>query len=629
MSANKSVHDGKLHHETVDGRDVAKVAHLDGTVDYIDVRAVGGDLESMPAGYYYSPKFLGSFVAICLSSICAYLGWVLPANTLSIINADLGTSPNINWVASVWTLGCCVAFLLIGRLSDIFGRKWMVMFTTMLSLIGCILGACATSVNMLIGANLFNGLAAAGQLSFGITLGELVPNKHRGIVASVCFMSSLPFAVFGPVIARAFINYTTSGWRWSYYLGIIINVVTVLLFFFLYHPPTYDQLHIAGKTKWHAVREIDYIGIFLFVVGCVLFLVGLSWGGQTYPWVSAPTLCTLLLGAATVFIFVVWEVYFCTVQPLMPPRLFHNTGFVGIVIVASIGSMIYYSMTVLWPTIISTLYTTNSIEIGWQSSVVGGGILLGQFFGGIALCFLPGVKYQAIVASAIAMACITPLSALTVNTHTMCIVLGVIGLTCIGYIECVSLAGVTLVHASQDIGLATGVMGSIRSLGGAVATAMYASVLENKLAVNIPRYVGSAATAAGLPNTSLPALYTAIAAGNVTTATVPDITDTIRRAVNASLKTAYAESFKVVFYCTIPFSVIFIAAAFLVPNMEPYLHLNVAKKLQTRTDRRDASTAAAVDHEKAIAAHAEDSGAIPLESVAVAPATKQADEPAV
>jgi MFS family permease len=111
-----------------------------------------------------------------------------------LINGDIGPSENISWVATVWTLGTAVGFLLVGRLSDIFGRKWMVMGTSTLGLIGNIMGCTATSVNYLIGANLCNGLAAAGQLSFGIILGELVPNKYRGPTVTLVFLSSAPFA---------------------------------------------------------------------------------------------------------------------------------------------------------------------------------------------------------------------------------------------------------------------------------------------------------------------------------------------------------------------------------------------------------------------------------------------------
>lgn len=70
----------------------------------------------------------------------------------------------------------------------------MVQGTTILGLIGCIIGCTAQSIEQLIGANLCNGIAAAGQLSFGIILGELVPNKQRGPWITLVFLSSLPFA---------------------------------------------------------------------------------------------------------------------------------------------------------------------------------------------------------------------------------------------------------------------------------------------------------------------------------------------------------------------------------------------------------------------------------------------------
>lgn len=204
------------------------------------------------------------------------------ADTLysSLINADLGNSPNINWVATVWTLGSCIGFLLFGRISDIFGRRDVVLGTQVLGLIGCIIGSCAKSVEALIAANACNGVAAAGQLSFGIVLGELVPNRMRGPIVVLVFLSSGPFAVFGPIFARLFIENTSSRWRWSYYLGDIFSVLTLLLYFFFYHPPTYDQLHVHGKSKRQQVKELDFVGIFLFVAGCVLFLVGLSVSGH-------------------------------------------------------------------------------------------------------------------------------------------------------------------------------------------------------------------------------------------------------------------------------------------------------------------------------------------------------------
>lgn len=139
----------------------------------------------------------------------------------------------------------------------------------------------------------------------------------------------------------------------------------------------------------------------------------------------------------------------------------------------------------------------------------------------------------------------------------------------------------TLVWEPQDIGLATGVLGSIRSLGGAIATALYSSVLANELAKNLPRYVVPAATGAGLPESSVEALFAAITAGDLST--VPGIRPDIIAAVGTAVKTAYTNSFRVVFYTTIPFSAILLLSAFLVPDMEKFLSHNVAKKLQDKT----------------------------------------------
>jgi hypothetical protein len=182
----------------------------------------------------------------------------------------------------------------------------MVVGCQILGTIGMIVGATAKDINTLIGANLLNGLAAAGQLSFGIIMGELVPNKLRGPAVTIIFLSSLPFAVFGPSIARAFILHTAQGWRWSYYIGIIISTLSLILYQFFYHPPSYDQLHVHGKTKWQQFKELDFGGIFLFCAGIVLFLIGLSWGGQSYPWKSAHVISTLIVGGLTLVAFALY-----------------------------------------------------------------------------------------------------------------------------------------------------------------------------------------------------------------------------------------------------------------------------------------------------------------------------------
>ena len=150
----------------------------------------------------------------------------------------------------------------------------------------------------------------------------------------------------------------------------------------------------------------------------------------------------------------------------MPPRIFKNIGYVAVVMIAAIGAMIYYSMTVMWPTIIQTVYTTDVMAIGWQSSVVGGGVLLGQTLAGFGISYIPKVKIQTIIAAVMSAVFIASLASVNPGGHAAFIALGVMATVSIGYIDNISFPGVTLLFEAQDIGLATGALGSIRAMAG-------------------------------------------------------------------------------------------------------------------------------------------------------------------
>ncbi|KAK1045105.1 hypothetical protein LTR33_015222 [Friedmanniomyces endolithicus] len=245
--------------------------------DLVAPEALGGRQSELPRNYYRSPAFIGTLVATCLAQISGYLGWVLPANTLSLINLALGPSSNI-WLAVSWQAGFAVGFLWVGRLSDIFGRRWFFIGSSVLALIGNIIGASAQSIDMLLATNTLNGIAAAGQLSFNVVIGELVPKQQRGTYNAIVLSTSIPFAVFGPPIARAFYeNVPSLTFPMSYILGVAINVIAIVLYFFFYHPPTYELLHVNGKSKWKQLKGFDWIGSILFTAGLTIFLIGLNW----------------------------------------------------------------------------------------------------------------------------------------------------------------------------------------------------------------------------------------------------------------------------------------------------------------------------------------------------------------
>lgn len=115
------------------------------------------------------------------------------------------------------------------------------------------------------------------------------------------------------------------------------------------------------------LRTLDWLGIFLFTSGLTVFLIGLNWGGSVYPWKSGHTLGALFAGFLTLVLFCLWEAYTTLEYPLMPMRLFKNVKYDAIVACASVGAVVYYSMTVIWLTMIGALFTTDTKETGWLS----------------------------------------------------------------------------------------------------------------------------------------------------------------------------------------------------------------------------------------------------------------------
>lgn len=103
------------------------------------------------------------------------------------------------------------------------------------------------------------------------------------------------------------------------------------------------MLHIGGKSKLKQLKTLDWIGIFLFSTGLVVFLIGMNWGGGSYPWKSGHVLGALFAGFFTLVAFCFWEAYSGLEYPLIPMRLFKNIEYDAIVACASLAAVVYYA----------------------------------------------------------------------------------------------------------------------------------------------------------------------------------------------------------------------------------------------------------------------------------------------
>ena len=124
------------------------------------------------------------------------------------------------------------------------------------------------------------------------------------------------WAVPSTILANAMVSDAT--WRIMFYMAIGYGAFSFIGTFFVYFPPSHPRLD--GKTKWQEFKELDFIGLFLFTIGLVLFLVGMGYLGQS-------TYSTSLVASTTVIggvLFIGAFIYDFTIpkNPIFPFHLF-------------------------------------------------------------------------------------------------------------------------------------------------------------------------------------------------------------------------------------------------------------------------------------------------------------------
>ena len=131
----------------------------------VDEQGFQEQAEDLGIKYFLNPSFIGSFLAIGLGFWAGNAGFAYAGPILPIINPDLGPDPNVQWVALVHPVGLSTGMTIVGRLGDLFGRRWFFIIGAFLALLGTLISALAVNLNMLIVGAMIKALAASTQLS--------------------------------------------------------------------------------------------------------------------------------------------------------------------------------------------------------------------------------------------------------------------------------------------------------------------------------------------------------------------------------------------------------------------------------------------------------------------------------
>ena len=248
---------------------------------------------------------------LMLALFLAALDQTVVSTAMPRIIADLGGFDRFTWVTTSYLVASTTAVPIVGRLSDLYGRKSFFIGGIIVFLLGSVLAGASQTMNQLIFFRAVQGIGGGSVMALSFaSVGDLFPpaerGKYQGIVAGVFGLAS----VIGPTLG-GFITDNLS-WNWVFYINVPLTLIVIGLFIRFF--PNFRPERLA--------QRLDYAGMALLVLIVVPLLVGLSLGGVHIEWLSFQVLGILVFAAIMTAIFIAVEQR--AAEPIMPLGIYSN-----------------------------------------------------------------------------------------------------------------------------------------------------------------------------------------------------------------------------------------------------------------------------------------------------------------
>ena len=407
--------------------------------------------------------------ALMLATGLAAVDTTIVATAVPQIVGDLGGFSQFPWLFSIYLLAQAVLVPIYGRLSDVFGRKPLLLFGIGIFLIGSVLCGAAWSMVSLIVFRGFQGIGAGAILPLTNTIiGDLYLPAQRGriqgYVASVWGVT----AVVGPALGGLFAEYWT--WRGIFFINIPLGLGAAVLL--------YLHLHERVEERRH---RIDLAGAAVLTVALSMLILALLEGGVGWSWTSAPSLGLLVGAVALLGMFVLVERR--AAEPILPlwifaRRVLLSANVAGLAIGAIlIGQSSYvpaYGQGVLGYGPVLAGFAMASMTIGWPLAATAAPRVY------LRLDYRPTAVLGGVFTIA---GCL--LLALFVQEHSglwrVAVSSFVLGIG-MGFASVSTVVAVQSVVGWNRRGVVTGSNMFIRTLGSAVGIAVFGSIANTTLA---------------------------------------------------------------------------------------------------------------------------------------------------
>lgn len=252
-------------------------------------------------------------IAIMVCLLFVSLNQTIVGTALPRIVADLGGMDLFNWVFTIFMLTSSVTAILVGKLSDLYGRKPFLLTGLILFFAGTFLCGTADTIVQLILYRGIQGFGGGMIMSTAFTsIGDLFPPREQGRWQGLMSASFGLASVFGPTLGGYIVDHWD--WHWVFWVFLPFGLVALVLIARLFPSTT------GGKRE-----KVDYLGSLFLTLTIIPMLLAFTWAGDRYEWLSYEILGLFGFSLTALAVFL-WVEYRAT-SPVLPLDLFRNPIF--------------------------------------------------------------------------------------------------------------------------------------------------------------------------------------------------------------------------------------------------------------------------------------------------------------
>jgi len=409
------------------------------------------------------------FFGLMLAAFLAALNQTIIATALPTIGRYFGDFENLSWIVTAYLLTSTAVAPLYGKLSDIWGRRAMILAAIGLFVAGSAVAAAAPDMTWLVLGRGLQGIGGGGILPLcQSVIADVVAPRERGRYQAYMGVVWVTSGVFGPVVGGMMAEHLH--WSLIFWVNVPLGLGAALLtHIYLKRIPRHDRRH-----------KLDVLGAALMMGSCIPLLLALTWGGTRLPWLSSPIL--MLIAASFVLSLLFGWRLTRAAEPFLPLTVLNNPVMRWGSASASLSMGVQIGLTIVAPLYFEVAFHLTATESGIALIPIAlttpGSLLSGQ-----AMMYWKHYKRAPVVGLVCALVALAVLVwRPDLPLAYVILLLAVVG-TAVGLVYPVTTVSIQNAVPHHQVGIAMGALNFFRSLASAFIVAVLGAILLAGLGV--------------------------------------------------------------------------------------------------------------------------------------------------